>query len=242
MDDVSPWTYGQRLRVDHKSTGGSKSAADKTLGGLIEDNQQAASFNRRQKRSRCEGHFTSQSLYAAPSCQDVSRRLLSANRCRYVGQDPRPTFCRSSPDRRLSCRGGKGGKGLPRGSDHSVSGCDGRFARPPARQGAALPQALCQALRGERTLSPLVGAHARGPEEADRGAGAAGAPPSDGLAHCDGVVSRRLGAATVARREARRHHGSRGSDAREEAGRQARPRAEPPRESLVDQVRRAAAK
>jgi hypothetical protein len=37
-------------------TGGSETAADRTLGGLIKDNQQTASqLNRRQKRSRCAG-------------------------------------------------------------------------------------------------------------------------------------------------------------------------------------------
>jgi transposase InsO family protein len=32
------WTCGQRQRVDHMPTGGSKTAADRTLGGLIKDN------------------------------------------------------------------------------------------------------------------------------------------------------------------------------------------------------------
>jgi hypothetical protein len=37
-------------------TGGSESAADRTLGGLIKDNQQTAfQLNRRQKRSRFAG-------------------------------------------------------------------------------------------------------------------------------------------------------------------------------------------
>ena len=58
---------------------------------------------------------------------------------------------------------------------------------------------------------PLVGAHSRGPEEADRCACDARAPRSDELAHGDGRVSRRLGTATLARREARRHYGSRAS-------------------------------
>ena len=52
----SLWTCGQRKRVDHMPTGGSESAADRTLGGLIKDNQQTAfQPNRRQKRSRCAG-------------------------------------------------------------------------------------------------------------------------------------------------------------------------------------------
>ena len=194
------------------------------------------------RESRQENVATVQGLYAAQSCQETGRQPRSAGRSRDVGQDSRPSFCQSRPDGGLSCRGRKGGKSLPRGSNHSISGCDGGSARPPARQGAALPQALCQALRGERTLSPLVGAHARCPEEADRGAGAAGAPPSDGLAHCDGVISRRLGAATLARREARRHHGSRASDPPAQAGGQVRSRAGPPQVSFVDQIRRTAAR
>ena len=52
----SLWTCGQRLRVDHMPTGGSESAADRTLGGLIKDNQQTIlQLSRRQKRSRCAG-------------------------------------------------------------------------------------------------------------------------------------------------------------------------------------------
>jgi putative transposase len=54
------WTCGQRSCVDHMPTGGSESAADRTLGGLIKDNQQTAfQLNRRQKRSRFAGplHF-----------------------------------------------------------------------------------------------------------------------------------------------------------------------------------------
>jgi hypothetical protein len=54
----SLWTCGQRKRVDHMPTGGSESAADRTLGGLIKDNQKTAfQLNRRQKRSRCAGPF-----------------------------------------------------------------------------------------------------------------------------------------------------------------------------------------
>src|SRR5271166_5034835 len=193
------------------------------------------------RESRQENVATAQGLYAAPSCQDAGRRPRSAGRSRYVGQDPRPSLCQSVPDGWLSCRGRKGGESLPGASDHSLSGGDSRFARPPARQGAALPQTLHQTLRGEKTLLPLVGAHSRGPEEAGRGACDARAPRSDELAHGDGLVSRRLGAATLARREARHHHGSRASDAHAQAGDQARSRAGPPRESLVDQIRRAAA-
>jgi hypothetical protein len=92
------------------------------------------------RESRQENVATVQGLYAAPSCQDAGRQPRSAGRSPYVGQGSRPSFCQSSPDGRLSCRGRKGGKSLPRGSNHSVSGCDGGFARPPARQGAALPQ------------------------------------------------------------------------------------------------------
>ena len=50
------WTCGQRKRVDHMPTGGSETAADRTLGGLIKDNQQTHfQLSRRQKRSRCAG-------------------------------------------------------------------------------------------------------------------------------------------------------------------------------------------
>ncbi len=50
------WTCGQRKRVDHMSIGGSETAADRTLGGLIKDNQQTHfQLRRRQKRSRCAG-------------------------------------------------------------------------------------------------------------------------------------------------------------------------------------------
>ena len=53
---ASPWTCGQRMRVDHMPTGGSQTAADRTLGGLIKDNQQTVfQLSRRQKRSRCAG-------------------------------------------------------------------------------------------------------------------------------------------------------------------------------------------
>ena len=50
------WTCGQRKRVDHMPTGGSETAADTTLGGLIKDNPQTHfQLSRRQKRSRCAG-------------------------------------------------------------------------------------------------------------------------------------------------------------------------------------------
>jgi Integrase core domain len=39
----SLWTCGQRIRVYHRPTGRSETAADRTLGGLIKDNQQTAS-------------------------------------------------------------------------------------------------------------------------------------------------------------------------------------------------------
>ncbi len=52
----SLWTCGQRRRVDHMPTGGSESAADRTLGGVIKDNQQTDfQLSRRQKWSRCAG-------------------------------------------------------------------------------------------------------------------------------------------------------------------------------------------
>ena len=44
----------QRGCVDHMPTGGSEKAADKTLCGLIKDNEQTA-FQLSQKRSRCAG-------------------------------------------------------------------------------------------------------------------------------------------------------------------------------------------
>src|SRR5271157_6237692 len=73
------------------------------------------------RESRQENVATVQSFYAAPFCQDARRQPRSAGRSRYVGQDSRPSFCQSSPDKRLSWRGRKGGKSLPRRSDHSVS-------------------------------------------------------------------------------------------------------------------------
>src|SRR6185437_441771 len=57
---ASLWTYGQRIRVDHMPTGGSEKAPDRTLGGLIKDNQQTVfQLSRRQKRSRCAGPLQS---------------------------------------------------------------------------------------------------------------------------------------------------------------------------------------
>ena len=72
----SLWTCGQRRRVDHMPTGGSDSAAHRTLGGLIKDNQQTAfQLNRRQKRSRCAGPL--QSTHPGPPCATPSRPTRS---------------------------------------------------------------------------------------------------------------------------------------------------------------------
>src|SRR5271166_268080 len=190
----------------------------------------------RIRESRQKNVATAQGPYAAPSCKDAFRQPRSARRSQCVGQDPRPSLCQSAPDGWLSCRGRKGGESLPGGSDHSLSGGDSRFARTAARQGAALPQTLRETLRGEKTLLPLVGAHSRGPEEADRGACDARAPRSDELAHGDGLVSRRLGTATLARREARRHHGSRASAPGAPASGQTGSRPGPRENSVVDQI------
>ena len=60
---ASPWTCGQRMRVDHMPTGGSETAADRTLGGLIKDNQQTLfQLSRRQIWSRCAGPLHSYAL------------------------------------------------------------------------------------------------------------------------------------------------------------------------------------
>jgi hypothetical protein len=59
-------------------TGGSETAADRTLGGLIKDNQQTASqLNRRQKRSRCAGPLQ-MSVFHSPS--NIRFLLLQAGR------------------------------------------------------------------------------------------------------------------------------------------------------------------
>ena len=95
----------------------------------------------------------------------------------------------------------KAERACPGDPTHSLSGGDSRPARRPARQGAALSQTLRQALsRPEKPYLPPLGARSRGPEEADRCAGNARAPRSDGLALCRCLVSRRLGTATLARR------------------------------------------
>ena len=82
----SPWTCGQRPRVDHMPTGGPESAADRTLGGLIKDNQQTVfQLSCRQKQSRCTGplqlslpSFTDKSL--RPDCAPAGRRQTAKPR------------------------------------------------------------------------------------------------------------------------------------------------------------------
>ena len=135
----------------------------------------------------------------------------------------------------------KAEKACPGDPRHSLHGGDRRPARSKARQGAALSQALRQALRGEQALFSPVGPRARGGKEADRRAGAARASRSHRIARCVGRLPRRLGAARLARRAARRRHGSREPDPRAPSRNEGGSPPGAPEESSADPIRRAAA-
>ena len=137
----------------------------------------------------------------------------------------------------------KAERACPGDPTHSLHGGDGGFARRRARQGAALSQALRQALRGEQ--NPIISCRRSRSRRQKKLIAARALLERHGLTDWRNAMGSFPGGwerRRLARREARRHHGSRASDprTRKPAVKPAR-RPGAPEESSADQIRRAAA-